>query len=357
MEIDGIQAEIGDETVIIPTQIGKYKCLKVIGQGSFSVVTLVVDTTNQQTFACKVCSRKMLIENEIFDRFEREVRILQMLNHPNIVSVENVVFDENYIYLIMEYCKRGELFQYIIDNQKIDEKLARRMFLQIVNAIAYIHSKGIAHRDMKPENVLLDSDLNAKIADFGLCHPNAAKALLQTPCGSPFYAPPEVINNEEYDGKACDIWSIGVVLFTMITGSLPWREMNQTSLFVLIQNCDYTVPRWVSPEARDLIKRLMAPNPADRPQADQIPLHPWFTLDPDLQNEISNHAAQLPPKLQATKEHPATASSYKKTSPILIRPSVAQSATNAYNHAFQPVAGLIRKVPRKLTSARKSFNG
>ena len=353
MDQNFISTTIGDEEVHVPMEFGKYQTIKIIGTGSFSVVALVIDKHTQQQYACKVCSRKMLIENEIFDRFEREVRILQVLHHPNIVALEDVVFDEKLIFLIMEYCQKGELFQFIIDNSRINEKLARRMFLQIVNAISYIHSREIAHRDMKPENVLLDKNLNVKIADFGLCHPDAGSLMLKTPCGSPFYAPPEVINNDQYDGKASDIWSIGVVLFTMITGALPWRETNQTSLFLQIQNADYSVPRFVSPEARDLIKRLMALNPAERPTADQIHLHPWFTLDPDLENEIKQREAMLPPKLSGCKEQKYS-NSYRRQAPVLIRPNMTHSA-QAYAHVPQPIAAVIRKVPRLTSSlTRKS---
>jgi serine/threonine protein kinase len=325
-------AQIGDSEVLIPHTFGHYEFIKIIGYGAFSVVALVQHKTTGAQYASKICSREILIEMEAFERFERELRIMQSLKHPNIVCLEDIVFDDNLIYLIMEYCEKGELFQYIIDQRKLNEPFARKMFSQIVNGLIYIHTRNIAHRDIKPENIFLDSDLNAKIGDFGLCF-SGKLDLLKTPCGSPFYAAPEVVAGEEYDGKMSDIWSLGVVLFTMVTGSLPWKDMNQTALFLQIENADFVIPRFVSSDCRDLLMMLMSKNPSERPTAVEILSHPWVMAysTPEETKQFGF--------LDKHRDSTFPASTFvKKKLPVIVRPS--ELRTTQTGHV------LIRRVPR-----------
>ncbi|OHT04363.1 CAMK family protein kinase [Tritrichomonas foetus] len=264
--MESISAVIAEECLIeIPLHFGRYDYIRTIGQGSFSIVVLVADRSTCQQYACKICSRQFLITKNIFDRFEREVRIMQSFKHSSLVQLEDVVYDQNLIYLVMEYCMNGELFQVIADHGRLDEKVSQRIFTQIIDGMTYIHARDIAHRDLKPENILLDENLNAKITDFGLCHQVDERTLLRTPCGSPFYASPEIISNQPYDGKLSDIWSLGVVLYTMVTGALPWQETNQIQLFQQIVDAKFIIPRSLTPHLRDLISRLMRPDPHDRP--------------------------------------------------------------------------------------------
>ena len=345
---DFISARINDgEELKIPTRFGRYEYVKMIGSGAFSIVALVRHRGTLKLYACKICSRQILLENNSFDRFEQEVRTLQMLKHPNLVSLEDVVFDENLIYLIMEYCSNGELFKYIVDQGKMDENLARRIFIQVIKGLQYVHSKDIAHRDIKPENILLDDDLNAKIADFGLCHATSGKLLLKTPCGSPYYAPPEVIMNEEYDGKLSDIWSVGVVLFTMVTGSLPWRETNQTALFSQIGKAEYSVPRYVSKNCSDLIYSLMKLNPTERLTINEIMDHPWLKETDDLLGSGLMESCTLSPKSE--RDIRGSKNSRKN---IVVRPhflgtSISASASTSQPLPFvNPVQVLLRKAPK-----------
>ncbi|KAK8892435.1 hypothetical protein M9Y10_029663 [Tritrichomonas musculus] len=257
----------------IPNKIGKYHYVRSIGSGSFSAVILVQQNNPSsdecQNFACKVVSRVLLVEENMLNRFEQETRILQSLQHPNIVHVEEIVYLEDYICIIMEFCENGELFKYIVNNESINEQDCKKIFRQIVFAVQFVHQHSIAHRDLKPENILLDKDLNPKLADFGFCH-ITSDTLLTTPCGSPFYAPPEIIANEPYDGKKADIWSLGVVLFTMVTGALPWTEVSQSKLFIQIKNADYDVPRNLSNHIQMLIKSMLVKDPSQRPTCEEI---------------------------------------------------------------------------------------
>lgn len=273
-----IEVRLDDTNVLkIPKQFGKYEFVKKLGSGSFSAVVLCRHFQTKAYQACKVVSRRLLVEEHIFERFEQEVRVLQSFKHPNIVHVEQIVFTEENIYLVMEYCAKGELFKYIVDSGPINEKECRRLFRQIAEALAFVHDRNIAHRDLKPENILLDKDLNAKLADFGLCHVASPQQLLLTPCGSPFYAPPEIISNVEYDGKKADIWSLGVVLYTMVTGSLPWTETNQTQLFLQIQKADIVIPPRLNPALRNLLDAMIQRDPARRPTCKEVLESVWVT--------------------------------------------------------------------------------
>ncbi|OHT03691.1 CAMK family protein kinase [Tritrichomonas foetus] len=261
----------------VPFTFGHYVRLHKIGEGSSCVVVMCRNTKTNEIFACKCVSRKLLVEAGLFMRFEQEVRVLQSMHHPNILGVKDLVFDENYIYLISEYCPNGELFKYIIQKGRLLDDEARKLFRQLTDAISFIHSRGIAHRDLKPENILIDADYNIKLTDFGLCHSTAQQQLLRTPCGSPYYAPPEVIYGEKYDGFKGDVWSLGVVLYAMTTGALPWTQLQPPGLFTQIKNGDYVVPPQLSNSLRLLIMSMMNVNPVARIDLDHVISHPWMT--------------------------------------------------------------------------------
>ena len=274
-----IHIPFGEEKILnIPKIIGKYEYIKVIGYGSFSIV-LLVQNKKGENFACKVVSRELLNELNIFNRFEQEVRIMEQFKHPNIASVQEIVYSNDFIFIIMDYYKRGELFSYILNSGYLSEMDIKKILKQLLEAVSYIHSKDISHRDIKPENILLDSDLVVKLADFGLCHETHCNLLLNTPCGSPFYASPEIIENKPYDGKKSDIWSIGIVLFTMATGTLPWINTNQQKLFEEIIKVEINIPKLVSPPIQNLISLMIQKDPKLRPSAKELLNHPWLIED------------------------------------------------------------------------------
>jgi len=278
--MDDLNIQFGDYGILsVPRQFGHYTYVRTIGHGSFSAVLLAKCNKTQELYACKAVSRKMLVEMQIFDRFEQEARILNVLKHPNIVQLIDVVYQEEFIFLVMEYCRNGELFSYIVTRGFLTDREINRIFRQIVSSVSYLHSKQIVHRDIKPENILLDASLNPKLADFGLCRSIKRNALLETPCGSPYYAPPEIIENIEYDGKKSDIWSLGVVLFTMATGTLPWTESNQTQLFIQIRSADIAIPLTLSPPLQQILHLMLQKDPHHRPTADEVLEMPWLSDD------------------------------------------------------------------------------
>ena len=247
----------------IYADINNYEFKKTLGEGNFAKVKLSIFKPTNEEFAIKIINKNKLkhkMKNTIF----RETEIISKLKHPNIITVFKMVEDlENY-YIIMENCKRGELFDYIVEHQNLDENEASIFFYQLINGVEYIHSQNIVHRDLKPENLLLTEKKILKIIDFGLSHPFDGTVYLKTKCGSPSYAAPEIINCKEYDGFKTDVWCCGVILYAMLCGFLPFEGENDTELFKSIVECDPEIPRELSKESRKLIRKIFTPNPKKR---------------------------------------------------------------------------------------------
>ena len=221
--------------VVEPKKIGPYILRGTVGDGAFSVVKLVCHEQTHQYYACKIVPRSRIATESLQARFEAEIRINQQLHHPGIVHLFDMLKDENNYYIIMEFCPNGELFQYIVDRNHLSEEEAKPFVRQILETLDYIHKQGISHRDMKPENLLMDQTGRVKFSDFGLSRFIPSNGLVDTPCGSPCYASPECISGRPYNGKTTDVWSFGVILYAMLTGQLPWTKRNQQQLFAQIK--------------------------------------------------------------------------------------------------------------------------
>jgi serine/threonine protein kinase len=212
----------------------------------------------------------------MLDRFERELRLYEQLAHPNIITLIEIVYQPALIYIVMEYCENGDLCQQLQTYGRMDDPCARNVFRQLVNAVHYLHDRGIAHRDIKPENILLGADFSPKLADLGLCHTDAVNHLLSTPCGTPCYASPEIVRGVEYDGRATDVWSMGVVLYAMLTGALPWSLESQAETFHQILEAEFTIPPFVRPRASDLLRGMLVVDPAARLSIREVADSPWI---------------------------------------------------------------------------------
>jgi serine/threonine protein kinase len=287
----------GDK-LTFPKSFGSYRYVRTLGHGTFSAVVLCQHKSGT-VFAVKVFSRRRLVEHQLFDRFEREVRVLESLRHPFIVRLEEVVFTEELIYVIMEYCERGELYDFVGSFGLMSPQVVARIFKQITEAVCFIHSRNVVHRDLKPENILLTEDMTPRLADFGLCHTTSHNKLLRTPCGSPFYAPPEVLAQLPYDGKASDVWSLGLVLYAMTTGELPWRNENLALLFTEIRDCDVEIPDYLDETIRELLVKMLSRNPADRPTAVEVQASRWCLRAEDLTGDGNQ---KLPLLLKASTD-------------------------------------------------------
>ena len=259
-----------------PNKIGPYMLRGTIGEGAFSIVKLAFDSVNKLYYACKIVPKSRLSSNSLEKRFEEEIRINQQLHHPGLVSLIDIIQDEQNYYVVMEFCPNGELFQYIVDRGRLLEDEAKPKIKMILESVKYIHQLGITHRDLKPENILLDQYGQPKISDFGLSRFVGPDNLVSTPCGSPCYASPECISGSAYNGITSDVWSCGVVLFAMVTGQLPWTKRNQQQLFEQIRSGEYTIPSFLSQQCSSIIKGLMTVDITKRLTIDDALNHPWL---------------------------------------------------------------------------------
>ncbi|KAI1435234.1 protein kinase SNF1 [Xylaria sp. CBS 124048] len=259
-------------------RFGAYTVLATLGEGSFGKVKLAVHRSTNQRVALKIIARKKLISRDMVGRVEREIEYLQLLRHPHIIKLYSVIKTQNEIIMVLEYAG-GELFDYIVSHGKLEEQQARRFFQQMICAVEYCHRHKVVHRDLKPENLLLDHQLNVKIADFGLSNIMTDGKFLKTSCGSPNYAAPEVISGKLYAGPEVDVWSCGVILYVLLVGRLPFDDDHIPSLFAKIQRGVFTVPHWIKPEAADLIRKMLQTNPVQRATIEDIRQDPWFLKD------------------------------------------------------------------------------
>ncbi|XP_029611078.1 MAP/microtubule affinity-regulating kinase 3 isoform X1 [Salmo trutta] len=243
--------------------IGNYRLLKTIGKGNFAKVKLARHILTGREVAIKIIDKTQLNPTSLQKLF-REVRIMKILNHPNIVKLFEVIETEKTLYLVMEYASGGEVFDYLVAHGRMKEKEARAKFRQIVSAVQYCHQKNIVHRDLKAENLLLDADMNIKIADFGFSNEFTMGSKLDTFCGSPPYAAPELFQGKKYDGPEVDVWSLGVILYTLVSGSLPFDGQNLKELRERVLRGKYRIPFYMSTDCENLLKRFLVLNPSKR---------------------------------------------------------------------------------------------
>nr|XP_046174748.1 serine/threonine-protein kinase MARK2 isoform X8 [Oncorhynchus gorbuscha] len=248
--------------------IGNYRLLKTIGKGNFAKVKLARHVLTGKEVAVKIIDKTQLNSSSLQKLF-REVRIMKLLNHPNIVKLFEVIETEKTLYLVMEYASGGEVFDYLVAHGRMKEKEARAKFRQIVSAVQYCHQKCIVHRDLKAENLLLDSDMNIKIADFGFSNEFVMGSKLDTFCGSPPYAAPELFQGKKYDGPEVDVWSLGVILYTLVSGSLPFDGQNLKELRERVLRGKYRIPFYMSTDCENLLKKFLILNPTKRGSLEQ----------------------------------------------------------------------------------------
>ncbi|KAI5464113.1 hypothetical protein BGZ63DRAFT_349941 [Mariannaea sp. PMI_226] len=280
------------------THIGPWQLGKTLGKGSSARVRLCRHNITNQLAAVKIVNRRManLVQDsslaalskwdnslpEHIDgemrvpmAIEREVAILKLIEHPNIMKLYDIWENRSEVYLILEYIDQGDLFTFINTKGRLSEEVSIFFFRQIISAISYCHSFNICHRDLKPENILITADLQIKIADFGMAalHQTATHQLA-TACGSPHYAAPELLKNRQYRGDRADIWSLGVILYAMLSATLPFDDPNLRVMMSRTKRGLYTIPEFLSPEAKDLIRRMLQVNPDERITLKEIWRHP-----------------------------------------------------------------------------------
>ncbi|XP_063002234.1 serine/threonine-protein kinase MARK2 isoform X6 [Elgaria multicarinata webbii] len=272
--------------------IGNYRLLKTIGKGNFAKVKLARHVLTGKEVAVKIIDKTQLNSSSLQKLF-REVRIMKVLNHPNIVKLFEVIETDKTLYLVMEYASGGEVFDYLVAHGRMKEKEARAKFRQIVSAVQYCHQKFIVHRDLKAENLLLDADMNIKIADFGFSNEFTFGNKLDTFCGSPPYAAPELFQGKKYDGPEVDVWSLGVILYTLVSGSLPFDGQNLKELRERVLRGKYRIPFYMSTDCENLLKKFLILNPSKRGTLEQIMKDRWMNVGHE-DDELKPYLEPLP---------------------------------------------------------------
>lgn len=269
--------------------LGHYKLGRTLGFGSFSKVKIAEHILTGHKVAIKVLNRRKIKNLDMEEKVRREIKILRLFMHPHIIRLYEVIETHTDIYVVTEYVKSGELFDYIVEKGRLPEDEARRFFQQILSGVEYCHRNQVVHRDLKPENLLLDANLNIKIVDFGLSNVIRDGHFLKTSCGSPNYAAPEVVSGKVYAGPEVDVWSCGVILYALLCGTLPFDDASIPNLFKKIKIGMYTLPSHLSAGARDMISRMLIVDPMKRITIPEIRQHAWFQV------QLPCHLAVPPP--------------------------------------------------------------
>ncbi|XP_048825699.1 serine/threonine-protein kinase BRSK2 isoform X2 [Brienomyrus brachyistius] len=255
--------------------VGPYRLEKTLGKGQTGLVKLGVHCVTCQKVAVKIVNREKLSESVLM-KVEREIAILKLIEHPHVLKLHDVYENKKYLYLVLEHVSGGELFDYLVKKGRLTPKEARKFFRQIMSALDFCHSHSICHRDLKPENLLLDEKNNIRIADFGMASLQVGDSLLETSCGSPHYACPEVIRGEKYDGRKADVWSCGVILFALLVGALPFDDDNLRNLLEKVKLGVFHMPHFIPPDCQNLLRGMIEVDATKRLTLEQIQKHTWY---------------------------------------------------------------------------------
>ncbi|KAI3961481.1 hypothetical protein MKX01_001217 [Papaver californicum] len=251
-----------------PNTIGRYQFGRTIGEGTFAKVKLAMNIDTRQNVAIKIIDKKMVIENQMMYQI-KEISVMRLLHHPNIVRTYEVIATKTRIYIIMEYISGGQLSNKLVRlPERLSEVEARKYFQQLIDAVDYCHSRGVYHRDLKPENLLLDSRGNLKVTDFGLGVFQKQGDLLSTECGSPSYVAPEVSTKF--------LLEFLLILYKLLAGYLPFEDANLINLYKKISKADYKFPKWFTESQKKLISKILNPLPTKRMTVSEIHEDQWF---------------------------------------------------------------------------------
>lgn len=288
-----------------PKVIGKYEVCEEIGSGSFGKVNRCVHVDTRKEYAMKIMSIEKIKLNKLTDQVKREISILRTLDHPHIVKLVEVLKNNKNMFLITELISNGDLFDRLALQQQFSESEARKLFAQMLDAISYCHGRGVCHRDLKLENILLTVDMQVKVCDLGFANAFLTgsaqeEILLKTLCGTPSSIPAEILRHERYHGSRVDVWALGVILYAMVAGVLPFPQDDNDELFAAIIAGEYTIPDFFSKPLSDLIKGMINVNSEQRLTIVQIQEHQWMTSDAHDPATVGNVSQNMPMESQDT---------------------------------------------------------
>ncbi|KAL6042729.1 Serine/threonine-protein kinase brsk1 [Balamuthia mandrillaris] len=257
--------------------VGPFTLGKTLGEGATGKVKLGRHNVTGQQVAIKIVSKDFLHKSpNMRKKVEREIVIMKLMNHPHVLHLYDVYETSEYLFLILEHVEGGELFDYLVKRGTLSAADAMHFFAQILDGLEYCHAHLICHRDLKPENLLLDADNNIRIADWGMASLMKEGSLLQTSCGSPHYASPEVIMGKKYDGRAADVWSLGVILYALSTGKLPFDDDNIRNLLSKVKSGVFSMPTYLDSSLKDLLWKMLTVDPKKRITIPEIKSHPCY---------------------------------------------------------------------------------
>lgn len=289
----------------------RYEVGRLLGQGTFAKVYYARSLQTSQSVAIKVIDKDKVMRVGLMDQIKREISVMRLVRHPNILQLYEVMATKTKIYFVLEYAKGGELFDKVAKG-KLKEEVARKYFQQLISAVDFCHSRGVYHRDLKPENLLLDENEDLKVSDFGLSALAESKrqdGLLHTTCGTPAYVAPEVVNRKGYDGAKADIWSCGVILFVLLAGYLPFHDPNLMEMYRKIGKAEFKCPRWFPRELRKLLVRILDPNPDTRISIAKIKANSWYKKGLNSESEETETESKEKDVITADNTESASTSS------------------------------------------------
>ncbi|KAJ8908547.1 hypothetical protein NDN08_005253 [Rhodosorus marinus] len=279
-------------------EIGPYIFGKTLGTGATGKVKLAKNIQTGELAAIKIVRKEHLVRKpSLKKKLQREITVMKLCSHPNVLRLLDVFEIDTHLFLVLEFVDGCELFQYLVRHGPLSSEQALKFFRQLIAGVEYCHKRLICHRDLKPENLLLDRNLNLRVADFGMTNLNIPGSLLETSCGSPHYAAPEVVSGDLYNGLEADIWSCGVILYAMVAGRLPFDDDNIQRLLLKVQRGVFHFPTDMDPDIKALIKGMMMVDPKMRLTIPEIKQNPWYNSIPDDNPFVDDFVAPEEPIL------------------------------------------------------------
>jgi serine/threonine protein kinase len=336
------------DSVAMPVVVGGYKLVKTLGQGAFSKVKYAIKLDTQTPYAIKVIAHSLIEDKDLETQVRREIEVMAHMDHPNLIKLHEVLNSPSNLYLVLDLAEGGELFGMLAENGPLPEARARKYFQQVIDAIAYMHSRNITHRDLKPENILLDGDDQIKVADFGLSI--LSQHMLSTCCGTPCYTAPEVFTSSEYAGPPADVWGCGCILYVMLAALLPFNASTLVELEKEIVACRITYPKKFPIGARNLLQKVFVTDPKSRITIPQIRADPWFAVDYVCQADGTSIPKQSSSALMDAFTLIA------KTTPVSMDRLVLNNAPGKASTTFSSVKP-VPEIQRRLTEAIGKLKG